>query len=147
MFALRRDGSLYVAKSPIELKDLSYSHLWAAVEVFELRRGPAPSVGLTRALIKEMRDFAESNGAKFVVVDWDYDGEFPWGLAVDVIRLSVSPPAGWDDWIIPGETHPDPRAHVYVSELIAKEVKRIMTDGGELNASAPERNAVGTISK
>jgi hypothetical protein len=127
MFALKPDGSLSLVKRPLEFKDVSYSHLWAAFLVFEARRGPPPSIDLTRAIIKEMKDFSEANGARFIVVDWDGEDDFPWGLDLDLIRVRGNPPAGLDDWIIPGETHPDPRAHRYVADLIATEVLRGVT--------------------
>ncbi len=127
IFGLRRDGALYLAKAPVEFKDYSYSHLWAAIKILELRH-TRPNVRLTRALIEEMKDFVEANGAKFVVVDWFDDKDFPWGLAVDVIRVGAGAPAEWSEWIISGDSHPDPRAHLYASEVIAKELKSVLTN-------------------
>jgi hypothetical protein len=127
-FALRPDGSLYLAKPAVEFKDFSYSHLWVMFQMFELRYGPKPDVRLTRALIKEMRDFVESQGATFVVLDWYDDKGFPWGLDVHVIRITSSAPPGFDDWTIRGEGHPDSRAHLYVAELVAKELKDVVRD-------------------
>jgi hypothetical protein len=126
LFALKPDGSLYLAKNALEFKDYSYSRVWAALQILKLRWGPKPNVRLTRALIQEMKNFVESNGARFVVVDWYDDPSFPWGLDVDVIRLGANAPAGWSDWIIPGETHPDARANLYASEYIARELQRIL---------------------
>jgi hypothetical protein len=135
-FALRPDGSLYLAKNALEFKDYSYSHLWAIFQIFELRYGPKPSVRLTRALIKEMRDFAESHGAKFVVLDWYDDPDFPWGLDVDVIRITSNAPPEFDGWTIPGDAHPDARAHFYVSEVVAKKLKDVMSNTGNSGALA-----------
>lgn len=126
-FALRPDGSAYLAKTAVEFKDYSYSHLWAIFQMFELRYGPKPNVRLTRALIQEMSDFVESHGAKFVVLDWYDDEGFPWGLDVDVIRVTANAPPEFDGWTIPGEGHPDARAHFYVSELVAKKLKGVMS--------------------
>jgi hypothetical protein len=50
-------------------KDISYSHLWACLEIFKERRGPKPATRLTRALIQEMKTHVESRAAKFVVID------------------------------------------------------------------------------
>lgn len=130
MFALKSDGSLYLARKPVEFKDYSYSHLWAAFKVLELRWGPKPDMRLTKALIQAMKDFVESNGAKFVVVDWYDDEAFPWGLDVTTIRVDTNAPAGWSDWVIPGDTHPDSRAHLYASELLAKELTNIVRNEG-----------------
>ena len=139
MFALNSDDSLYLARHPVELKNYSYSHLWAALKIIELRLGPAPGIRLTRALINDMKSFVESNGAKFVVVDWYADEAFPWGLDVDVVYASANPPPGWDAWIIPGDGHPDPSAHLYVSELIAKKVQSVLaTSTGAINSAPPK---------
>jgi hypothetical protein len=137
-FALRPDGSLYLAKPAVDFKNFSYSHLWAMFQMFELRYGPKPDVRLTRALIKEMRDFVESQGAKFVVLDWYDDKDFPWGLDVHVIRITASAPPEFDDWTIPGEAHPDSRAHLYVADLVAKELKGVVKDVGNPGALASE---------
>lgn len=126
LFALAPDDSLYLAKTPLEYKDLSYSHLWACFRVFSAHWGPKPGFRLTRALIKEMRDYVESNGAKFVVVNWYKDDEFPWRLDLDVVRVGDNPPAEWPTWIIPGDGHPDPRAHAYAAGLLAEELKRLV---------------------
>jgi len=139
MFALNSNGSLYLARHPVELKDFAYSHLWAALKIIELRLGPPPGIRLTRAMINDMKSFVESNGAKFVVVDWYADEGFPWGLDVDVVYVSANPPPDWDAWTIPGDGHPDARAHLNVSELIAKKVQRVLIRATEASNSAPPR--------
>jgi hypothetical protein len=122
LFALHRDGSLYLAKAPVEFKDYRYSHLWAAFQVFELRHA-RPNLPLTRALIKEMKDFVEAHGARFVVVDWFNDKDFPWGLDLDVIRVAANAPPDWDKWVIPVDTHPDAHGNLFAAEWIAKELQ------------------------
>jgi hypothetical protein len=146
-FALRPDGSLYLAKPAIEFKNYSYSHLWAMFQMFELRYGPKPDVRLTRALIKDMRDFVESQGAKFVVLDWYDDKEFPWGLHVHVIRITASAPPEFDDWTIPGEAHPDSRAHLYVANLVAKELKDVVRDAGNPDAPASGVKTIESVTR
>jgi hypothetical protein len=137
LFALRPDGSLYLAKKPVEFKDYSYSHLWAVFQVLKARWGPLDSFRLTRALVKEMKRFTESNGAKFVLVNWykgsDYErGEYsagmPWGpdLEQNIVRVGKNPVPGWSDWVIPGDYHPDPRQHRYVAGLLAQKLKSII---------------------
>lgn len=129
MFKLNRDNSLVLVKRPLLFKDYSYSHLWAAIQLLELRWMPRPGPRLTRALINDMREYVEANGAKFILVDWFPDQDFPWGLNLDVVRVSANSPPGWDSWVIPGDGHPDARAHHYASELMAKEIAK------SLNAS------------
>lgn len=141
MFALDSDDSLHLVSHPVELKDYSYSHLWAALKIVRLRVGPPPGVRLTRALIEEMKSFVESNGAKFIVVDWYADEAFPWGLDVDAVYASANPPKEWDDWTIPGDGHPDARAHLYVSELIAKEIQSVLAKTtGAIHPALPQRH-------
>ena len=98
-----------------------------------------PDRELTRALIGEMRDFVESRGAEFVLVHWRQDIEFPAGsgertggdpsptvrgMGLPVLDTGANAPPGWDDWTIPGDPHPDARAHLRVAELIFEELRR-----------------------
>jgi hypothetical protein len=122
-FALKPDGSLYLAARPVEYKDYSYFRLWAALQIMQLRLGPPPSIRLTRAIIEQMKTFVESNGARFVVVDWYDDAKFPWGLDVDLIRVGANAPTGWSDWTIPGDPHPDARGHLSAAEYIASQLQ------------------------
>ncbi len=135
LFALRPDGSLYLAKTPVQYKDYSYSRLWASFEILRIRWGPRFGPGLTRALIKEMRDFTESNGAKFIGVEWEQGNSLssehladPFSPDMDVIRTGANPPPGWPTWFVPGDVHPGPRAHRYVAGLLAKELERVVHD-------------------
>jgi len=135
-FTLRADGSVYLARPAVDFKHYSYWHLWAMYQMFELKYGPKPDIRLTRALIKAMKDFSESHGAKFVVLDWYDDQGFPWGLNVDVIRVTSNAPPGFDDWTIPGEAHPNARAHLYVAELLDKELKGLTSQLVKTGAAA-----------
>ncbi|HET7106189.1 MAG TPA: SGNH/GDSL hydrolase family protein [Candidatus Acidoferrum sp.] len=140
MFALNSNDSLYLARHPVELRAYSYSHLWAALKIVQLRFGPPPGVRLTRAIINDMKSFVESNGARFVVVDWYADEAFPWGLDVNVVYPSANPPREWDAWTIPGDGHPDASAHLYVSDLIAKKVQNdLATTTGTPNSAPQQR--------
>jgi hypothetical protein len=136
LFQLKPDGSLYLAKKPVEYRNYGFSRLWACLQILYQRWGPKPSVRLTKALIAAMKEYTESHGARFMVIDWDQrapgtpklvwdQGKFPWGLDVDVIRPGAHPPAGWLTWFIPGDGHPDVRAHRYVAELLAREIDRV----------------------
>ena len=81
-FGLRDDGTLVLEHEPVRYEDYSYSRIWARLQMARIRQGPPLSTELTRALIREMRDFAESNGAQFLVVNWVQDtqlrGARPW---------------------------------------------------------------------
>lgn len=149
LFALKPDGTVRLAKKPIEYGKYGFSRLWACFDILYQHWGPRPSVRLTRALIAAMKQYVESNGAKFVVIDWDQrapdlpklvwdEGKFPWGLDVDVVRTGDRPPAGWLTWFIPGDGHPDARAHHYVAGLVARELGGIMTQGASVS-NAPVR--------
>ena len=132
-FALRSDGTLFLDKRPILYRDLSYSRIWACLRLRWQAIGPPPSVELTRALIREMRDYVESRGAEFFVVNWDQDTPMSAvpagrpgplaGLDVRVLDTRESAPPAWDDWTIRGDGHPDGRAHRRVANLIAKELR------------------------
>ncbi len=133
LFGLRSDGTLYLEQAPVRYADLRYSRLWACIQIVVLRRGPKTTLDLTRALVQEMRNYVESKGAVFVVVHWDeraywkpetnppstLGGEPPFrGMGLNLIDTTADLPAGWSTWRIPGDGHPDARAHAYVSHLL-----------------------------
>jgi hypothetical protein len=140
LFALNRDGTVYLNKLPVRYEHLRYSRLGASLQVVWNRWGPKPSVELTRALVQDMRNYVESNGAKFIVVFWyqrDYSrwnppptlgpGESPFcGMDLQVIDTTASAPPDWSRWLIQGDEHPNARAHARVAQLILEELRRIL---------------------
>lgn len=140
LFALNGDGTVYVKKWPVRYEHLSYSRLWASLQVVWNRWGPRPSLELTRALVRDMRNYVESRGSKFVVVFWyqrDYSrwnppptlgpGESPFhGMDLQVIDTTANAPPDWSRWLIQGDEHPDARAHARVAQLILEELRRVL---------------------
>jgi hypothetical protein len=140
LFVLGRDGTLYLQKKPVRYEDLGYSRLWATIQVIWSRWGPKPSVDLTRALVQEMKNYVESNGAIFIVVHWyqrDHwkwnppstlgPGELPFhGMNLNLIDTTSHPPPGWNTWLIPGDEHPDARAHAYVAQLVSERIEHLL---------------------
>lgn len=134
-FDLKRDGTLFLSKRPVRYDDMSYSRLWALVGVVLTRSGQKPSLNLTRALVREMKNYVESNGAAFYVLNWDqgiYWDPPPTlanaqalfqGMNLNLIDTTVNAPQGWKTWIIPGNGHADARAHLHASQLIAQAIK------------------------
>ena len=152
MFALTRDGVLYLKDRAVPVEDYSYSRVWACLQLARTRWGPKPGLDVTRALVREMKVYSETNGAKFVVVYWDQGhswdggpryampGGSPFsGIDLDVIDAGMSPPAGWAAWTIPIDGHPDTRAHSYVAQIVSKELDRIMKDPRLLDQLSSER--------
>lgn len=115
-FALERDGTLRLIEKPLRTEELTYWRLWASFRILWARWGPRPSLDLSRALLEAMREYSESNGAVFLVVFWDGD-PYP-GLNLNLIDSHAGAPEGWDTWRIPGDSHPDGRAHQRVAGLI-----------------------------
>jgi hypothetical protein len=56
-----------------------------------------------------------------------------------VIRPGASAPPVWSTWIIRGDGHSDPRAHLFVSELVASESKRITGKDGRIAVPSRQR--------
>ena len=147
LFALRRDGTLFLEKKPVQYDQLHYSRLWATIQVVWTCWGPKPNVDLTRALAQEMRNYVESNGAAFVVVYWHQKDSWWWnapstlgpresafqGMDFNLVNTAANPPADWRKWLIPGDEHPDARAHAYVAQLISQELHRLV---GKANGHA-----------
>jgi len=57
-------------------------------------------------------DFSESKELKL---------QGKWNLACRGARAHANAPPGLSDWIIPDDSHPDVRGHVYIPERIATE--------------------------
>ncbi len=133
-FALRHDGSLVQVEKPARYEELSQIRLWQLLQLAWAKLGPGPSMELTRALVRNMKDYVESQGAKFILVLWTNrhsmpSGElarelFP-GINLNVIDTGAGAPADWDSFHIPGEYHPDARAHARVAQLLAEKFREL----------------------
>jgi hypothetical protein len=135
-FALKRNGSLRLHKDPVPADQLSSFRLAQFGGLMWDRFGPSPGIELTRALIWRMREFVESRGARFILVHWSTKGEDQercaslfHGLERNLISTELGAPTDWHSWIIPGDGHPDRRAHARVAEMICERL-------GEVVASA-----------
>jgi hypothetical protein len=91
--------------------------------------GPIHELDLTRALVKEMRDYVESKGAEFILLNWGRNpncGDCPFDdLDLNTVDTAGREPVGWETWYIPGDGHPDARAHAYVAELLYNEFENL----------------------
>ncbi len=132
-FRLTDDGGLEQIHRPIRYEDYPYSRVLAAMQLSFIHRGPAPSIPLTRALIRAIDDAASRRGARFLAVhfhqarpssargDLVFDGldGFP------IVDTRTDAPADWPKWIIPGDDHPTPRAHARVATMITAALSRL----------------------
>jgi hypothetical protein len=131
LFGLRPDGALYLRKAPYRLDDHPTPfRVWEALEIGWNRLGPRPSIPLTQALVEEMRRFSETNGARFMLVYWTGQEAKPAprttlfdAMRLDVLDVSAGAPPNWRNWTIPGDGHPDSRAHARVAELLYQRLK------------------------
>jgi hypothetical protein len=133
LFGLNREGTLYLKKRPRLYKDLSWSRVWAYVQIAWHRWGPIPTFDLTRALVREMQDYVETRGATFIVVDWDWaysgtEGDpSPFeGMNINLIDTGDEAPPGWNEWnspwLLPNDSHPSAKGTLRVAQLICKEL-------------------------
>jgi hypothetical protein len=133
LFGLRPDGTLYLRKAPYRLADHPPApRLWEYLQIAWDRVGPRPSVPLTVALVDAMRRFTEANGAAFVLVYWRGQEAHPTprmtlfdALGMEIIDTGVAAPAGWQSWTLPGDPHPDARAHAHVAALLYDALRRL----------------------
>jgi len=139
VFGLDRSGKLNLKKKPVRYEDLKELRIVACLKFVWQKRGPKPSPDLTIALIREMKEFVESRGATFVLVYWNWN----WGdketrnillsklmsVTSNLVDTGAKPPLGWSEWFgewkIPGDSHPSPKAHFRVANLIFEEFKRL----------------------
>jgi hypothetical protein len=133
LFGLNRDGTVYVKKKPVLYKDLSWSRVWAYIQIAWQQWGPIPTFDLTLALVRDMRDYVEGRGATFIVVDWDWaypgmEGEpSPFeGMNINLVDTGDQAPPGWGEWNsqwrLPDDSHPSAKATLRVAQLIGKEL-------------------------
>ncbi len=128
------DGRLEEVIPPRRYEDLADCHLCDLVGLFWAKSGPPPSIELTRALVKSMKQYVESQGAAFVLVLWTNphrldsaelaESLFP-GLGATVVDLGSGAPPDFPQWMIPGETHPDARAHAYAARRIEEKLREL----------------------
>ncbi len=132
-FALATDGTVYLANRPVKFEARAYSRLRASLRYVAARHGPVVTPDLTRALIQAMKAFVESNGATFIVIDWQQTdlkirrlSPCLEGLSVNLVDTRVQSPPGWWNWRIhPEDPHPDARAYHHVARLLLEEFKRL----------------------
>jgi hypothetical protein len=131
LFGLGPNGTLYLRKVPYRFADYPTTpHLWSYLEIAWNRLGPRPSISLTLALVQEMRRFTEANGAVFLLVYWSGQGAKPTprallfdSMGLEILDTGADAPADWRNWIIPGDGHPDSRAHARVAQLLYQRLK------------------------
>jgi len=143
LFALDKNGKLYLKKKPVLYKDYINSYL---LDFIKIRIGkrlglfPPYPVRLTQEIIREMKRYSNENGAYFLVINWrwtedDTDRVFE-GLDVDVIDTLKDAPPGWSDMRLMkeiGGVHPDAEASRHVAELLLKYLQK----RGLLNYESP----------
>jgi hypothetical protein len=154
-FVLRRDGTLVQTGRPRRYEEMFQLHLWNWLRLFWSRHGPQPGPELTRALIRRMAAVSAAHGARLIVIHWRQAIAYPWaagdvfeyegepvlrGLDLPIVDTAIDAPDGWDDWAIPGDYHPDARAHARVAALLKDEILRAPRDAGR----PPEEAASGT---
>jgi len=125
-FELGRDGRPRLASAPVRYED--HVHSWL-VDLVRIRLGgalglfPPRPTELTGALVAEMGRIADSRRARFLVVHWRSDAEpartFLRQPGTELVDTGVDPPPGWERMTIPGDGHPDGRAHDHVAGLLA----------------------------
>ncbi len=135
LFKLNREGKLYLAKKPVIYQE--YIHSWF-LDLIKITVGkklgtlhPFP-MELTRAMIKEMKAYAESEGAHFILLYWDWEfydafdrqqknlnmNEFFKGLDIDAIYASHHAPPNWEKMRVKTSGHPNAAASQHVAKIL-----------------------------
>jgi hypothetical protein len=127
LFGLKRDGSVYLKRTPVRLEDYRCLRLWVIVQRAWLKWGPELSLQLSRALIDAMGQEVEAAGAAFILVYWSFwDADavpaYPVfdDIAFPLIDLCARHPVGWRDMRLPNNnSHPNAEAGTYVAKRLA----------------------------
>jgi hypothetical protein len=125
LFALKSQNELYLSKKPVLYE--KYINSWL-LDFIKIKIGgkmgifpPFPEE-LTKAIILEMKRYAEDNGAHFAVIIWrwrdsDYNRLFR-EINIDVIDTMKDPPRDWENMTLLEGIHPDEQAGDHVALLL-----------------------------
>ena len=152
LYGVGRDGALHLLRAPRRTDEIRSLRLWDWMRLLWTQRGPLPDRDLTRALVTEMRKFVEARGARFLVVNWEQEVDertfLPYppgqgriaileGLGLEILDTRAGAPPDWDRWTIPGDPHPDARAHARVAALLAQRLESVPAGAALETAVAP----------
>jgi hypothetical protein len=133
LFGLDSSGQLYLKSHPYKYEDVIELRLWQLLQQSWVLAGPPPTFDLTDALICAMKDFAEAEGARFILVHWRQGGASSvWGnepidiSCGQVFDLGNEVQEDWQSWIIPGDGHPSRRAHGLAAQVIADHLRAVL---------------------
>jgi hypothetical protein len=137
-------GRAVLAKKPQRYEDMFLDlRLRGMLRLFVKAHTPPPTVHLTRALLREMQAFAESRKLPLIVIDWHMGSEISLcpadmfdGIGLDLIRAVDGAPPDWTGWMVPGDFHPDARAHFRVAGLLLERLKARQLVNGDVNLPA-----------
>lgn len=139
-FSLRSNGELYQRDIPLLYEDLKRRRLGEMIEYRWTMWGPVPSLNLTQALVRRMAEISKKHGAAFTVIYWTWHPPRAdrlralfGGLEEHVVVPAESAPAGWSDWQLDGDEHPNPRAHAYVAQLLRTKLREHAPDAARTN--------------
>ncbi len=157
LFELDNNGELYIKKEPKTYEELKEVYLWSFAQFAWVKWGPKPfsedillvgyaftsdkeyqkAVNLTQALILEMKDFVETQGAKFILFYWSYGNKSDNNpesardivrpmldeLDIDLIDISVNAPPdwSWENYRLPNDSHPSAKATDIAAQLLFDE--------------------------
>ncbi len=127
LFGLKRNGKVYLKRSPVRLEDYSVLRLWVILQRAWLKWGPQPNLQISRALIDAMGREVEATGAEFILVYWSFwddDASFAYPIFDDIafplIDLCARHPDGWQYMRLPNDSHPNTEAGAYVAKCLVE---------------------------
>jgi len=132
LFKLDRKNRLYLAKKPVRLN--RYFHL-RLLDLIIMRGGRALGIfppmpdNVTRALILEMKKYAEQNNAEFIIINWNLATNGIHEIVdkgkYNIIDVSKNAPLNWKHkWSLPwAPHHPNASANEHVARLLFEHLK------------------------
>jgi len=134
-FQLAANGELVQTHRPEPYDGRNGSRMFDLVRIVWTRYAPQPPMDLTRALVRDMAEFATSSGASFIVLDWTGRDETAdcgrmavEDLGIPIVRLADRAPEGWAEWTLPSDLHPDTRMTRYAAERLHDAIKTLNLD-------------------
>jgi hypothetical protein len=135
LLGLDADDRLVSRKKPKLYEDYLQSWFYDLVKIEvgkRTKRLPSYPTELTRRIIREMKEYTEGHGARFVLLYWDWEfydlknevqktvpvEEVFEGLGLDLIRVSAKAPVGWQRMRLSGSGHPDRVLSAHVASVL-----------------------------
>ncbi len=121
LFKINNHGDLVLSKKPIRYENYIHSYFFDFLKIRIINKShlfDMYSLDLTDRIIHRMDDFCKKNDARFILLNWGGEKYFNYNDIPTIHVYNRNLPSSWYSMIIPGDGHPDKKAHEYIARLL-----------------------------